>query len=201
MEPFISVVEPYVARLRRVVEENADFRLLACGESREGPIRLSLRVDCERADGLHPGLTLSFRCWMDTPGEGFRGTLNALVDWHRPAGPGRRERTVYEARAMEIRYTGPPPLDALAEQLPRLEEAMRTALKRGGPPGRTVRVFLVESEAGWGRRIDEEVEFLTREEAERYTREYNECFNRGPVSSEWSLVAKMERDDGYSVLG
>jgi hypothetical protein len=45
------------------------------------------------------------------------------------------------------------------------------------------------------------VEFNTREAAERYAREYNDSYNRGPISSEWSIVAKVERDDGYSVLG
>jgi hypothetical protein len=78
---------------------------------------------------------------------------------------------------------------------------MRTALARGGPAGRTFKVYLVESEAGWGRRIDEEVEFMTREEAVRYTEEYNRAFNSGPIRSEWSMIAMVERDDGYSVLG
>lgn len=78
---------------------------------------------------------------------------------------------------------------------------MRTAPVRRGPPGRTVKVYIVESEAGWGRRIDEEGEFMTRKEAVRYAEEYNRSFNGGPIRSEWSMIAKVEREDGYSVLG
>jgi hypothetical protein len=193
--PFVAAVEPVVERLRRAVEESPAFTLLACGVADQNPIGLSLAVECRRAEGQFRDLKLSFRCWVHLPGEGFGGTLDALVDWHRPPGGGRRERTVYEARAEEVRYTGLPPVGALLEQLPRLEEAMRVALKRGGPPGRTVRVFLMESEAGWGRRLDEEVEFLTREEAVRYAREYNARYNGGPISSEWSIIAEVEGDD------
>ncbi len=41
--------------------------------------------------------------------------------------------------------------------------------------------------------LDEEVEFTAREDAERYAREYNASYHRGPVASEWSLVAKWSR--------
>lgn len=77
---------------------------------------------------------------------------------------------------------------------------MRRALARGAPPGATTRVFIVESEAGWGRRIDEEVEFTSREEAERYADECNGAFERGAAGSESSMAAKVERADGRSVL-
>ncbi|HEX2204541.1 MAG TPA: hypothetical protein VHG91_14615, partial [Longimicrobium sp.] len=161
----------------------------------------TLGVECARTDGQHAGLTLSFRCGGGPPGEGFRGSFSANVMWRREPGGGRRERTVFEARTREVKYTGPPPLDELLALLPPLEEAMRRALARGGPPGATAKVYIVESEADWGRRVDEEIEFTSREEAERYADEYNASFNRGPVRSEWSMVAKVERADGRSVLG
>ncbi|HEU0302804.1 MAG TPA: hypothetical protein VFR37_25305, partial [Longimicrobium sp.] len=118
--------------------------------------------------------------------------------WRRPP---PRERTVYEARRREIRFEGPPPIEEFLPQLHQMEEVMRTALARGGPASRTFKVYLVESEADWGRRIDEELEFMTREEAVQYAEEYNRSFNSGPIRSEWSMIAMVERDDGYSVLG
>lgn len=201
LKPALVPVEPYLARLREAVERNPGFRLVECGVLYRDRIGVAVGVECEKADGTLPGLRLSFLYSVSPPGKGFGGTLDAWVVWRRPAGAGRRERTVYEARAQEIRYTGPPPVDALLEQLPRLEAAMLAALQRGGPMGRTVKVYLVESEADWGRRVDEEVEFNTREEAERWAREYNASYNSGPIRSEWSMIAMVERLDGYSVLG
>jgi hypothetical protein len=197
-DPFVSAVEPFLRRLRAAVEENPDFRLTACGALHRGADgSLTFGVECERADGTHPNLRLSFRCWRQPPHELFKGTLSALVDWHRPP---PRERTVYEARGSEIRFEGPPPMDEFLPQLHRMEQVMRTALARREPPARTVKVYIVESEADWGRRIDEEVEFMTREAAVQYAEEYNRRFNAGPIRSEWSMIAKVEREDGYSVL-
>lgn len=201
MAPVVAAIEACVARLRRAAGESQELTVAACGVLDGGPHHVVLGIECERSDGSLPGLALSFRFQAMPPGEGYRGILGGNVQWHRPPAAGRRERTVFEARSREIRFTGPPPVAALLEQLPQLEQAMQAAMKRGRPPGATTRVFLVESEAGWGRRIDEEVEFATREEAERYAREHNESSHPGPVSSEWSIVAKVERLDGTSVLG
>jgi hypothetical protein len=188
------IVEPYLVRLRAAVEGNPAFRLIECGVFFRTRIGVAFGVECERADGTLRDLRLSFRCSGDLPGKDYRGTLRAMVMWDRRAGPGQRERTVYEAFGREIKYTGPPPLDLIAEQLPGMEAAMLLALARRGPPGRTAEVYLVESEADWGRRIDEVVEFTSPEDAERYAREYNESYNRGPLRSEWSMVAKLARD-------
>jgi hypothetical protein len=201
LKPALVPIEPYLARLREAVERNPGFRLVECGVLYRDRIGVAVGVECEKADGTLPDLKLTFRCSVSPPGKGFRGTLGAMVMWQRPPGQGRRERTVYEARAQEIRYTGAPPIDELLAQLPWLEEAMLAALQRGGPMDRTVKVYLVESEADWGRRVDEEVEFNTREEAERWAREYNASYNSGPIRSEWSMIAMVERLDGYSVLG
>ena len=131
------------------------------------------------------------RAHRSLPGQDFPGALHAMVMWHRPPGQGQRERTVYEALGTEIKYTAPPSLDGIAEQFSGMEAAMRLALARGGPPGRTADVYLVESEADRGRRVDEGVEFASPEDAERYAREYNERCNRGPLRSGWSMVAKV----------
>lgn len=198
-DPFVSAVEPFLRRLRAAVEENPDFGLVACGALGRGADgSLTFGIECERADGTLPGLRLSLRCGRQPPHETFRGTLSALVLWHRPP---PRERTVYEARASEIRFEGPPPVDEFLPQLHRMEQVMRTALARGGPAGRTFKVYLVESESDWGRRIDEELEFMTREEAVSYAEAYNRRFDGAPLRSEWSMIAVPERDDGYSVLG
>jgi hypothetical protein len=189
------VVEPYLARLRAAVEGNPAFRLIECGVFFRTRIGVAFGVECERADGTLRDLRLSIRCSGSLPGKDFPGTLRAMVTWHRPPGQGQRERTVYEALGREVRYTGAPPLDAIAAQLPGMESAMQLALARRGPPGRTADVHLVESEADWGRRIDEVVEFASREDAEGYAREYNERYNRGPLRSEWSMIAEVAWKD------
>jgi putative membrane protein len=200
-QAFAAAVEPYLARVRSAVEQNPAFTLVKRGEINRSAHALSLGIQCERTEGAFPELRLSFRCWLMLPGPGSEGILNANVDWHRPAVGGRGERTIYEALAEEVWYTGSPPIEALETQLSRLEEAMLLALKRGRPVEWTWKVYLVESEADWDGRIDEEVEFTTREDAERCVREYNERYNSGPVRSGWSMVARLERDDGYGVLG
>jgi hypothetical protein len=41
----------------------------------------------------------------------------------------------------------------------------------------TVEVWIIESEGGWGQRIDEVIEFPTEEEAQKYCSEYNKKYN------------------------
>jgi len=38
-------------------------------------------------------------------------------------------------------------------------------------------VNIIESEAGWGRKVDETIEFLTKEEAIEFANDYNTRFN------------------------
>lgn len=63
------------------------------------------------------------------------------------------------------------------------------------------KVLIIESEAGWGQKVDEVLEFPTPEEAEKYVREYNRKHN--PVmenTPEWYMYAKLENDNGYGMM-
>lgn len=63
-----------------------------------------------------------------------------------------------------------------------------------------VKVFIIESEAGWGQRVDSQLEFPTKEEAEAYCREYNLKHNP-PLdhAPDWYMYAYME-GQGYGML-
>jgi len=53
-----------------------------------------------------------------------------------------------------------------------------------------VRVFIIESERGWGQRVDEVMKFDTLKEAEEYCKEFNKD-NTLPVVPDWYMVAKI----------
>lgn len=50
-------------------------------------------------------------------------------------------------------------------------------------------VDMLESERGWGNRIDETVRFETEELAQAYVTEYNTRFNSSPTVPDWYMVA------------
>jgi len=55
------------------------------------------------------------------------------------------------------------------------------------------KVYMIESERGWGQRIDEVKEFPTKEEAEQFCRDYNNKHNPPmDVTPEWYMYAQME---------
>lgn len=65
-----------------------------------------------------------------------------------------------------------------------------------------MRVLIIESERGWGQKIDEVKEFATREEAEKFCCEYNDKHNP-PMDSapDWYMYARMEdHERGESML-
>lgn len=65
-----------------------------------------------------------------------------------------------------------------------------------------MRVLIIESERGWGQKIDEVKEFATREEAEKFCCEYNDKHNP-PMDSapDWYMYARMEdHERGASML-
>jgi hypothetical protein len=84
----------------------------------------------------------------------------------------RKDRENQEALAQLIQEVGP-------------EKAL-SILKRKGNP--TVKVNIIESEAGWGQKVDETKEFDTREEAEEFCREYNAKNNEEKTPS-WYMYA------------
>lgn len=64
-----------------------------------------------------------------------------------------------------------------------------------------VKVFIIESEVGWGRKIDEVKEFPDQESAEKFCKDYNTKHN--PVSNttpEWYMYAEVENQKQYGML-
>lgn len=55
-----------------------------------------------------------------------------------------------------------------------------------------VKVQIIESERGWGQRVDEELEFPTLDEARQYCREYNARYNP-PTENvpDWYMYANV----------
>lgn len=163
-DPFVQVMEPVVAGLRAAVEENPAFELVESGILYQERYTLAMGVACRRTEGQFRDLTLELRCARTHLPEG-RGWIGGNVRWERDPWSGRK---VFEMFAEEVNYEGEPPVALFAERLAALEQAMRLALARGSPPGLTHRVLIMESEPGWGVRVDEVIEFASRDEARRY---------------------------------
>ena len=63
------------------------------------------------------------------------------------------------------------------------------------------KVYIIESERGWGQRVEEVLEFDTPEEAEAYTRCYNNEHNPPATQTpEWYMYAHMEGQKEYGML-
>ena len=63
------------------------------------------------------------------------------------------------------------------------------------------KVYIIESERGWGQKIDEVKEFATSEEAEKYCREYNRKYNPPKAETpDWYMYARMENDDNFGMM-
>lgn len=62
------------------------------------------------------------------------------------------------------------------------------------------KVYIIESEKGWGQKIDEVKEFPSREEAEQFCRKYNAEHNP-PMDEtpEWYMYARLE-GQGFGML-
>lgn len=60
-------------------------------------------------------------------------------------------------------------------------------------------VHIIESEAGWGQRIDERREFDTVEQAEAFVTQFNEPNNEARVPS-WYMYARVVSIGGREVL-
>lgn len=58
-------------------------------------------------------------------------------------------------------------------------------------------VYIIESESGWGQKVDEVKEFGTAEEAETFVREYNAKYNPPGPAPDWYMFAKIA---GKSVI-
>lgn len=53
------------------------------------------------------------------------------------------------------------------------------------------KVAMIESEAGWGRKIDEIKEFNSREEAVKFVTDYNKKYNNKKVTPSWYIKAEL----------
>ena len=58
----------------------------------------------------------------------------------------------------------------------------------------TVYVEIIESEKGWGQRIDEVIPFETREAAEIYCKTYNNKYNTAEEVPDWYMYARIQGD-------
>ena len=55
-----------------------------------------------------------------------------------------------------------------------------------------VKVYIIESEAGWGPSVEETLEFETEEKAYLYCKEYNNKYNPPGDAPSWYMYARME---------
>ncbi len=63
------------------------------------------------------------------------------------------------------------------------------------------KVYIIESERGWGQRIDDTLEFDSPEEAETYCRKYNRKHNPPRDDTpDWYMYAKIENDTEFGML-
>lgn len=55
------------------------------------------------------------------------------------------------------------------------------------------KVYIIESERGWGSKVDEVLDFDSREEAEKYASDYNSKYNDFTKGvPDWYMIAKVE---------
>ena len=57
-------------------------------------------------------------------------------------------------------------------------------------PKAAFKVNIIESERGWGSKIDESIYFDNAEEAKKYVREYNEKYNNKDYVPDWYMYAE-----------
>jgi hypothetical protein len=55
---------------------------------------------------------------------------------------------------------------------------------------RYYRVDMIESEAGWGQKVDEKFYFRTQQDAADYVKTYNEKYNNKPTTPSWYIRAE-----------
>ena len=61
------------------------------------------------------------------------------------------------------------------------------------------KVLIIESEAGWGQKVDEVKEFPTYEEAEEFVREYNAKWNPPGPTPDWYMYARIDGDKSFGM--
>ena len=53
------------------------------------------------------------------------------------------------------------------------------------------KVYIIESERGWGQKVDETLEFDTKELAEKYVSDYNGKYNTEDSAPSWYMYATL----------
>ena len=63
------------------------------------------------------------------------------------------------------------------------------------------KVYIIESEAGWGSRVDETKEFDSREEAIEFCKKYNDEHNPPrDQTPEWYMYARLAGQKQYNMI-
>lgn len=65
------------------------------------------------------------------------------------------------------------------------------------------KVYIIESESGWGAKVDEEKEFETREEAIQFCKDYNDKHNPAnehDTTPDWYMYARLEDQKQYTMI-
>ena len=57
-----------------------------------------------------------------------------------------------------------------------------------------IKVLMIESEAGWGQKIDEVKEFDTKEAAIKFVTDYNKKYNNQVTTPSWYIKAELEEN-------
>jgi hypothetical protein len=67
--------------------------------------------------------------------------------------------------------------------------------------GKSVKVFIIESELGWGQKIEQTLNFPTRAKANAYARKYNRTHCPPmEVTPEWYMYARVEGQEELGML-
>lgn len=54
------------------------------------------------------------------------------------------------------------------------------------------KVVIIESERGWGQKVDQEIYYDNEEEARAFVKKYNENFNPPGPTPDWYMIARYE---------
>lgn len=65
----------------------------------------------------------------------------------------------------------------------------------------TVKVHIIESESGWGQKVEETLRFPTREEAIKYCENYNTKYNPPGPTPSWYMYARIDGESGMRRKG
>lgn len=61
------------------------------------------------------------------------------------------------------------------------------------------RVLIIESEKGWGQKVDAVMDFDSYDEAENYVRDYNRANNPEGPTPDWYMYARIEGDTSFGM--